>query len=402
MKIALVHDWVVKLGGAENCLELFHRLYPEAPLYTLFFDKKSVERLGFAPEQVHASMLQGWRRIQQRYRRYLPILPYAIEQMDLSSYDLIFTSSHCAAKGVLTRADQLHICYCHAPVRYAWDLAHAYLREHHIDKGWKSLIARVVLHYLRIWDTQTANRVDYFIANSQYTARRIWRVYRREAQVIYPPVDLQTYVPEENKGDYFLFASRLVPSKKTDMVIKAFNETGLPLIVVGDGSAYNQCRSLAAPNVELLGWRDKEELAKLVGRARALVFAADEDFGIVLVEAQACGTPVIALGKGGAAESVIPANGSNWHEATGVFFHEQSVRALNSAVEQFIDWEDKFSPQVIWQNAQRFGEERFCAEIEEFVETKYQEFQKRGLHPVTSGMNGLNDYNKAKRRYPPH
>ncbi|MDD3269874.1 MAG: glycosyltransferase [Syntrophomonadaceae bacterium] len=375
MKIALVHDWVVKLGGAENCLALFHRLYPEAPLYTLFFDKKSLDRLGFAPEQVHGSMLQGWRKIEKRYRRYLPILPYAIEQMDLSGYDLIFSSSHCVAKGVLSRSDQLHICYCHAPARYAWDLAHAYLREHRIDKGWKSLLARVVLHYLRIWDTQSANRVDYFIASSQYTAQRIWRVYRRESRVIYPPVDLQNYVLEEKKGDYFIYVSRLVPYKKADLVIRSFNESGLPLIVVGDGSTYDECCRLAGSNVKLLGWKNKQELAKLMGQARALVFAADEDFGIVMVEAQACGTPVIALGRGGAAETVVPANGDNWDEATGVFFHEQNIEALNSAVKQFLAWEDYFTPRVIWQNAQRFGEERFCSEIKDFINMKYRAFQ---------------------------
>ncbi|MDD2621320.1 MAG: glycosyltransferase, partial [Syntrophomonadaceae bacterium] len=252
-------------------------------------------------------------------------------------------------------------------------------QEHHIEKGINSLLARLVLHYLRLWDVQSAIRVDYFIANSYYTARRIWKVYRREAQVIYPPVDLQTYVMEENKGEYFLFVSRLVPSKKTDMIIRAFNENGLALMVVGDGPAWNECRQLAGSNVELLGWKNKQELAKLMGGARALVFAAEEDFGIVLVEAQACGTPVIALGRGGAAESVIPADGSNWHEATGVFFCEQSVQALNAAIAQFITWEDNFSAQVIWQNAQRFGQERFCREIEEFVNAKYKEFSENQL-----------------------
>lgn len=386
MKTALVHDWVASLGGAEKCLELFHRLYPEAPLYTLFFDKESIKRLGFTDEQLHASMLQNRYKILERYRWYLPVFPYSIEQLDLSGYDLILSSSHCVAKGVLVRGDQMHICYCNnTPVRYAWDLTHAYLQEHRLMKGLKSILARLALHYMRLWDVSSANRVDYFIANSNYTAQRIWRVYRREAQVIYPPVDLQNFGLEENKGDYFLFVSRLVPYKKADLIIRAFNENGLPLMVVGDGPAWAECRRLAGSNVEMLGWKDKEELARLMGRARALVFAADEDFGIVAAEAQACGTPVIALGWGGTAESVVPANGGNWHEATGVFFYEQNITSLNFAVKQFIAWEDKFSPRVIRQNAQRFGEERFCQEIVDFVNTKYQEFHSnRSFHPIAS------------------
>lgn len=189
MKISLVHDWVITLGGAEKCLEVFHELYSDAPLYTLIYADESVEKLGFKKENVYGTFLQKKKNIQDKYRKYLPFFPYAIEQFDLSDTEVILSSSHCVAKGVLTRGDQLHICYCHTPVRYAWDLTHRYLKENNLEKGIKSTLARIILHYIRMWDIQTANKVDYFIANSYYTAQRIWRCYRREATVIYPPVD---------------------------------------------------------------------------------------------------------------------------------------------------------------------------------------------------------------------
>lgn len=368
MKTALIHDWVVAQGGAENCLEVFHRLYPEASLYTLLYNEATVAALGFDVEKVHASMLQGYRKIQQRYRFFLPLFPYAIEQFDLSDYDLILSSSHCVAKGVLTRSDQLHICYCHTPVRYAWDLTHSVLRVHRMEKGINAHLIRLVLHYLRIWDEHSTNRVDYFIASSRYTAQRIWRVYRREAEVIYPPVDVKNFPLQTKKGDYFIFVARLVPFKKADILIKAFGEMGLPLKVVGDGPTWEQCRQLAKDNVEMLGYKNGSELADLMGRARALVMAADEDFGIVPVEAQACGTPVIAFGRGGVRETVIPATGSNWHEATGLFFQEQTIPAIKSAVEQFLQWEGNFDHRMISENAQRFSQDRFYREIEAYVD----------------------------------
>ncbi|NLB89524.1 MAG: glycosyltransferase family 4 protein, partial [Syntrophomonadaceae bacterium] len=371
------HDWVVTLGGAEKCLEVFRELYPDAPLYTLVYDDKSVEKLGFSKDRVHGTFLQKKRNIQEKYRRYLPFFPYAIEQFDLSDADVILSSSHCAAKGVLTRGDQLHICYCHTPVRYAWDLTHRYLRENNLEKGFKSTVARMILHYIRMWDIQTANRVDYFIANSHYTARRIWRTYRKEATVIYPPVDVERFEFNENKDDFFLFVSRLVPYKKADLIIKAFNELGLPLLVVGDGPQMEECKRIAGKNVQLLGYQGDKEVADLMARARALVFAADEDFGIVPVEVQACGTPVIAFGKGGATETVIPANGTNWDKATGIYFYEQSVPALKEAVNKFLEWEDKFDYGVIRANAERFSRERFKKEIKDFVDEKYSDFKQR-------------------------
>ena len=231
-------------------------------------------------------------------------------------------------------------------------------------------MARLVLHYIRLWDVTSANRVDHFIANSRFTAERIWRTYRREATVIYPPVNIDSFILQNEREDHFLFVSRLVPYKKADLVIRAFSDLGLPLKVVGEGPRLGECRKLAGPNVEVLGRLEGKQLAELMSKARALVFAAEEDFGIVPVEAQASGTPVIAFGHGGATETVIPANGTNWGEATGVFFHEQNETALKKAVEQFIKWESYFDRQVIRKNAEKFSAQRFINEIDEFVQMK--------------------------------
>jgi glycosyltransferase involved in cell wall biosynthesis len=377
MQIALVHDWVVTKGGAEKCLELFHELYPEAPLYTLLYEPETVKELGFNEDQIFATFLQKKCGITKKYRSYLPFFPYAIEQLDLSEAEVILSSSHCVAKGVLTRGDQLHICYCHTPVRYAWDLTFRYLEEHQLHKGIKSTLVRIILHYLRLWDVNSANRVDYFIANSRYTADRIWRTYRREATVIYPPVNIDKFSLNFDKENYFLFVSRLVPYKKADLVIRTFSKMGLPLKVVGDGPQMEKCKSLAADNVTILGRREETEVAQLMANARALIFAADEDFGIVPVEAQACGTPVIAFGQGGATETVIPADDANWETASGVFFYEQTEESLAEAVNQFIHWEDCFDHQVIRQNAERFAVERFRQEITDFIAAKQLEWQKR-------------------------
>ena len=381
MNIALVHDWVVTLGGSEKCLQAFHELWPEAPLHTLVYDQESICKLGFDLEDVYASFIQRLPKAIKWYRNYLPFYPLAIEQLDLSRYDVILSSSHSVAKGVLARADQLHICYCHTPIRYAWDLYHQYLNEHHLNKGLTSLLTRLILHYIRVWDASTSPRVDYFIANSHYTARRIWRSYRRQATVIFPPVNIEKFVPSPKKDDYFIFVSRLVPYKHADLVVAAFTEMGLPLIVVGDGPQLEKCRSIAGRNISFLGYQPDAKVADLMGRARALVFAAEEDFGIVPVEAQASGTPVIAFGKGGIEDTVIPADGSNWEQATGVFFFEQTTDAIIGAVKQFIEWEKNFNVDILRQRAELFKENRFKEQIYRYVSDKWERRCKneRGL-----------------------
>jgi glycosyltransferase involved in cell wall biosynthesis len=376
MNIALIHDWVVEPGGAEKCLQSFHQLYPEAPLYTLLYRASSLEALGFDLSRVEASLLQRPGVI-KRYRSYLPFFPYAIEQFDLSDFEVILSSSHCVAKGVLTNSQQIHICYCHTPVRYAWDLTHHYLKENRLQKGFKSTLARAVLHYIRLWDGCASSRVDYFVANSHYTAARIWRSYRRKAEVIYPPVNTEQFAVSKRKAEYFLFVSRLVRYKRADLVVAAFTQLGLPLVVVGDGPEKEHCQALAGKNIEFVGYRNNEELSSLMAGARALVFAAHEDFGIVPVEAQAGGTPVIAFGQGGATETVIPADGHNWHEATGVFFQEQEIESLVKAVVAFLNWEGRFDAEVIRLNARRFNQERFKQEIQDCVKSKYENYLSR-------------------------
>jgi len=365
MKTALVHDWLVTIGGSEKCLEIFHGLFPEAPLYTLVYNQKSAQELGFDDNQVHASFLQRFPKAQKWYRKYLPFYPLAVEQFDLKDYDLILSSSHAAAKGVLTRTGQMHICYCHTPMRYAWDLTHEYLRDHGLDRGIKGMAARFFLHYLRQWDSLTANRVDFFIANSQYTARRIWRVYRRKADVIYPPVEINC--PLCKKEDYFLFVSRLVPYKRADLVVASFTELGLPLVVIGDGPHLNKCVQSAGKNIKFLGYQENNVVKEMMSKARALVFAAEEDFGIVPVEAQACGTPVIAYGRGGILETVIPIKDQNQDEATGIFFQEQSVNSLTAAVQEFLGAEGKFNSKVLRERARLFSKERFVNQIKNYI-----------------------------------
>lgn len=368
MKIALVHDWVVTLGGAERCLESFHQMYPDAPLYTLVYDPQSVERLGFLPGQVHASFLQRMPRAAKWYTKYAPLYPLAIEGFDLGAYDVIISSSHAAAKGVLVRADQIHICYCYTPMRYAWDLTHQYLRDSGLHRGLKGALGRFMLHYLRMWDLGTSNRVDRFVAISNYVARRIWRTYRRDAQVIYPPVDVNRFRADRQRDDFFLFVSRLVPYKRADLVVDAFTQLGLPLVVIGDGAEAERVSDRAGKNITFMGRQSDDVVKDYMERCRALVFAADEDFGIVPVEAQAAGAPVIAYGKGGVLETVVGATGDNWETATGIFFEDQNVQSITEAVKRFVSVERFFLRKAVRQNAERFDRLRFNQEIADLVD----------------------------------
>jgi glycosyltransferase involved in cell wall biosynthesis len=299
-------------------------------------------------------------------------MPLAIEQLDLSSYDLVLSSSHAVAKGVLTGPDQLHVSYVHSPMRYAWDLQHQYLREMGLERGMRGWLAKWFLHRLRIWDQRTANGVDHFIANSRFIKQRIQRIYRRDADVIYPPVDVEAFVPAGAKDDFYLTASRLVPYKRIGLIVEAFARMrGRRLVVVGDGPELGKVRALAGANVDLLGYRGDEELRGLMQRARAFVFAAEEDFGIAPVEAQACGTPVIAYGRGGVTESV---RGLDEQRPTGVFFAEQSAAAIVAAVEEFERNEHRIEPGACRESALRFSSARFVAEYASFVDWAWNAF----------------------------
>lgn len=361
LKIALVHDWIVDIGGSEACLKEIYDLYP-GDLYTLLFKKESLDLIGIPEEKVKPSFLHKLPQCQKWYRSFLPFMPYAIEQFNLSEYDLIISSSHAIAKGILRHADQVHICYCHSPVRYAWDLYYEYVRESGLERGIKGRIAKIILHYIRLWDVEAAERVDYFIANSHYTAKRIEKIYRRDSTVIYPPVEIEKFHYETQKENFYVAASRFVPYKRIDLIVEAFGYMpDKKLLVIGDGPDSKKIKSKARKNVEFLGYKPKEILGKYLAKARAFVFAAREDFGILPVEAQACGTPVIAFGRGGIVETVLPGK-------TGIFFMEQSVEAIVDAVRKFEKMEERFDPMEIRRNSERFRKERFREEITEFVE----------------------------------
>lgn len=358
MKTAIVHDWLINDAGAEKALEAIYSLYP-SPIYTLFHNKKR-----FSYPEVHTSFLQNFPFSQKIYRNLLPFYPLAIEQFDLTSYDLIISSSHAVAKGVLSHPQQKHICYCYTPMRYAWDLYFSYLREAKLHRGLKAKIVKRSLHYMRNWDLLSSNRVDEFVAISHYIARRIQKCYRRQAHVIYPPVRTNFFKLDSSvsKETFYLTCGRFVPYKKMHTIVEAFQY--LPkqrLVVIGDGPERKKIEKVAGKNVELLGRQDDEQMKKAMQRAQAFLFMAEEDFGIVPIEAQACGTPVIAFGKGGALETVI-------ENKTGIFFDKQTPQALAKAIQLFETKKDRFNPYEIRKHAESFSLERFHKEFNHFIQ----------------------------------
>lgn len=373
LKIAIVHEWFVSYAGSEKVLEQILNIFPESDLFAVvdFLDQ---EQRGFIHNKsVKTTFIQKLPFARKKFRSYLPLMPLAVEQLDLSRYDIVISNSHAVAKGVITGPDQLHICMCHSPIRYGWDLQHQYLEESRMVKGVKSYLARWMLHKIRNWDYRTANGVDFFVANSHFIKRRISKVYRREAKVIYPPVSVDDFTLNESKEDFFITASRMVPYKKIDLIVEAFSQ--MPekrLIVIGDGPEYSKIREKATPNITLLGYQKFEVLRDYMQRAKAFVFAAEEDFGIVPLEAQACGTPVIAFGKGGALETVI--DRSNSKTPTGLFFQEQTVKSIQEAVGIFEQEISLFVPTHCRDNALRFSQERFRKEFKSFITEKYEDF----------------------------
>jgi glycosyltransferase involved in cell wall biosynthesis len=363
MRTAIVHDWLVTYAGAERVLEQIIRLYPDADLHSLF-DFLSPEERGFIMnKEVHTSFLQHFPLARRKYRSFLPLMPMAVERFDFAGYDLIISSSHAVAKGANTSPGQVHVCYCHTPVRYAWDLSDQYLETTGLNRGIRGAAAKLLLRYIRNWDYESSERVTHFVANSHYIANRIKRAYGREASVIYPPVDVSLFSLAETRQNYYLTASRMVPYKRIDLIVDAFSRMrDRRLIVIGDGPEMEKIQSLASENVTLLGHQPAGVLRDHMRRAKAFVFAAEEDFGITPVEAQACGTPVIALGKGGCLETVV-------ERITGLFFREQTAQSLIEAVQRF----EKLPPmnsREIRGNAQRFGVERFREEFRGFVESR--------------------------------
>ncbi|AHF66942.1 glycosyltransferase family 4 protein [Pseudomonas cichorii] len=387
MRIAIVHDWLVTYAGAERVLASLINIWPEADLFAVIDFLSDEDRAHLGGKVARTTFIQNLPGARTRYQRYLPLMPLAIEQLDLSGYDLIISSSHAVAKGVLTGPGQLHVSYVHSPIRYAWDLQHQYLRESGLDKGLKGKLARLVLHYMRMWDQRTATGVDDFIANSRFIGARICKAYRRESTVIYPPVDTQSFTFQEGpRQNYYFTASRMVPYKRLPMIIEAF--AAMPdkqLVVVGDGPDMAKAQAIAskAPNVRLLGFQPAAVLLEHMRAAKAFVFAAEEDFGISPVEAQACGTPVIAFGKGGVLETV---HGLDHPHPTGVFYRQQNMASLIAAVAEFESAQSLISAQACRANAERFSVRRFEQEMLSFVESRLSATQLTQL-PTRHWLN---------------
>jgi len=362
MKVALIHDWLTVNGGAEKVLQSLLSLYPDADLFTLVDFLGENDRVWLKDVKVTTSFVQKLPFAQKKHTHYFPLFPYAIEQFDLSAYDLVISSSYCAAKGVIIGPNQTHISYCHSPARYAWDLQFQYLKESNVDKGLKSFLARYFLHKFRIWDVRSSFGVDRFIANSSFIKKRINKCYRREAEIIFPPVNLERFKLQTDKQNYYLAASRLVPYKRVGLIVQAFIK--MPdkfLKVIGIGPEYEKIKSIAQdhPNIEILGFKNDNDFVEYMSNAKAFVFAAEEDFGIISVESQACGTPVIAYGKGGSLETIQP-------NVSGLFFYEQEISSIVQAVNEFESQE--FDSVAVRDNALKFSEASFKQKISHCVQ----------------------------------
>ena len=370
LKVAVVHDWLVIYGGAERVMEHILDCYPQADLFSLIDYVPEEQRHFLRGKTPKTSFLQRIPGVAKHYPKLLPLMPLAIEQFDLSSYDLVISSSYCVAKGVLNGPNQTHVSYCHSPMRYAWDHYHEYLSEMNLNRGLKSWIVRGLLHNIRTWDTRSSNMVDNFIANSNFVQARIKKFYGRESELIYPPVDTQLFSLNENKEDFYVAAGRFAPFKRLDLVVDAFNY--LPdrkLVLIGDGPEMAKLKSKAGDNVEFLGFQPPEVMRDYLSRAKAFIFPSEEDFGIVPVEAQACGTPVIAFGSGGALETVIPANSERAPElSTGLWFARQSPDSLAASVLKFEALAEKFDPTFISRHAAKFAPDQFKAKLVETVD----------------------------------
>lgn len=366
MKIAIVHDWLTLKGGAETCLEEFLFLYPHADLFCVVDFLPEDERNFLAGHRITTSFIQKLPGAAKRYRSYLPFMPMAIEQLDVTGYDLVISSSAAVAKGVITGPDQIHVAYTYSPIRYAWDLQHQYLAESGLTRGVKSWVARAILHYMRLWDARTANGVDHFVAISSFIARRIQKAYGRQATVIYPPVNLDRFSLSDAHEDFYVTMSRMVPYKRIPLIAEAFR--AMPdrrLVIIGDGPEMAAVRRAAGPNVTIMGKQSDAVVVSHLQRAKAFVFAAEEDFGIAPLEAQACGTPVIAYGKGGALETI---RGRDEDGQTGVFFHEQTPEAIVDAVRHLDVRLPSITGAACRANVERFSIERFRREFSAFVD----------------------------------
>jgi glycosyltransferase involved in cell wall biosynthesis len=372
LRVALVHDWLTGMRGGEKCLEVMCELFPDAPIYTLLHVKGAMSPL-IESKTIHTSFLQRFPFVEQKYRMYLPLFPFAIEAFDFSDYDLLLSTSHCVAKGAKPRGDALHLCYCFTPMRYVYEMYDEYFGKGQAGMATR-MAMKIVAPLLRAWDKKTADRVHHFVAISEHVRQRIYRHYGRDAEVIFPPVDTAKFQASRRDKGYYLIVSALVPYKKVDLAVKAFNKIGKRLIIVGKGPDEEKLRYLAKPNVEFVGWKSDDELALLYAGCTALVFPGEEDFGIVPLEAMASGKAVIAYGKGGALETVQDG-------LSGVFFYEQTVEALEIAVSKAEQMQ--FDVENVRNRALRFSRSIYKDAMKKFIEEKMEAHNRAMKHLST-------------------
>jgi glycosyltransferase involved in cell wall biosynthesis len=376
MRVAIIHEWLSTHGGSERVTQEILDLYPQADLFTIVDFYPEHLRDFLEGRKITCSFIQSMPFARKRFRWYLPLMPIAVEQFDLSDYDLVISSSHAMAKGVITRPHQLHVSYVHSPMRYAWDLERRYLEASGFG-GVRAAGVRSLMHYMRMWDTRTANGVDRFVANSNFVARRIRKTYGRESTVVHPPVDVDSFDVKETKDNYYVTVSRLVPYKRVDLLVDAFN--AMParrLVIIGEGPQMSRIKGKAGSNIEIIGHQPFEVVRHMLASARAFIFAAEEDFGIAPVEAQACGTPVIAYGRGGIRDTVVPLQ-------TGVFFDSQTVEAIVAAVVEFESIQ-RFEPRRIRLNAERFSVDCFRRKFARVLAATMAEFETADLASAQS------------------
>lgn len=371
MKVALIHDFLIKNGGAERVLELLHQIYPEAPIYTLLYDPIGTKGVFSSSDYkiIQSKLAKYPKFLKKRSKILLPFFPQAIEEFDLSEYDVVISNSNSFAHGVITKPKTVHICYCHSPIRYLWDWHAEYSNENNINFGLLSLYIRKLFSRLRVWDYYSSRRVDYWISNSRNVQKRVKKYYRADSDIIYPASNLSTQSTPAKSKEYYLVLSRLSPYKKVDLAVEAFNNNGKELKIIGEGSDISRLKKISKNNIEYLGYLSNKEVEQYLKECKALIFPGEEDFGLTPIEAMSVGRPVIAFAKGGVAESVI-------ENKTGVFFKKSDAVSLNKAINYFENNQNKFKPEYCQERAMEFSKERFSDEFKQYVENKYNSYQK--------------------------